>query len=180
VGGADINTVNKPVKPASALTRWRTKLRDSDAAAVKRLVTDTGFFSAAEVDVAVELVDEALTRGSASGYEFVFADDPKQPGELLGYACYGPIPATQASYDLYWIAVAPRRQRKGLGARLLAEAEREAAKRGAARMYVDTSGRAQYAPTRGFYERNGYQKAAELEDFYAPGDAKIIYARALA
>jgi hypothetical protein len=46
-------------------------------------------------------------------------------------------------------------------------------------MYVDTSGRAQYAPTRAFYEHMGYERAAVLEDFYAPGDAKVIYSKIL-
>ena len=46
-------------------------------------------------------------------------------------------------------------------------------------MYLDTSGRAQYAPTRAFYERKGYRVAARLEDFFAPGDDKVIYVRTL-
>jgi hypothetical protein len=46
-------------------------------------------------------------------------------------------------------------------------------------MYLDTSGRAQYAPTRAFYEHKGYGVAARLEDFFAPGDDKVIYVRAL-
>jgi hypothetical protein len=46
-------------------------------------------------------------------------------------------------------------------------------------MYIDTSGREQYAPTRAFYERMGYHQAACLADFYAPGDARVIFARLL-
>ncbi|MGB5581853.1 MAG: GNAT family N-acetyltransferase [Woeseia sp.] len=109
----------------------------------------------------------------------MFLDDPEARGELLGYTCYGPIPATQSSYDLYWIAVAPEQQRSGLGHKLIVESERQAQLLGATRMYVDTSGREQYKPTRRFYEQNGYTVAARLEDFYAPGDAKVIYSKAL-
>lgn len=158
---------------------FRTAVRPADAAAVHKLVAATGFFSAEELDVAVELVDECLAKGKASGYEFVFLDDPEARGELLGYTCYGPIPATQSSYDLYWIAVAPEQQRSGLGHKLIVESERQAQLLGATRMYVDTSGREQYKPTRRFYEQNGYTVAARLEDFYAPGDAKVIYSKAL-
>jgi ribosomal protein S18 acetylase RimI-like enzyme len=46
-------------------------------------------------------------------------------------------------------------------------------------MYAETSGRPQYEPTRAFYERMGYQVAARLKDFYAPGDDKVIFARRL-
>lgn len=158
---------------------WRDTPRQGDVLAVTKLVAETGFFSAEEQQVAAELVEETLVRGNASGYEFVFVDAPGNAATLLAYACFGPIPATLSSYDLYWIAVTPSQQGSGLGGRLLREAERRARASGGTRMYLDTSGRAQYAPTRAFYERNGYQVAARLEDFFAPGDDKIIYSRAL-
>lgn len=161
------------------MMRWRLTVQESDAAAVHALVAETGFFSEAEQQVAVELVEETLSHGAASGYQFVLADNRGDPGQLLGYTCYGPIPATACSYDLYWIAVAPGQQRKGLGGELLCETERLAIQQGARRMFVDTSGRQQYNPTRRFYERMGYRVEARLEDFYAPGDDKIIFAKTL-
>lgn len=159
--------------------QWRTETRASDAEAVGRLVEDTGFFSPDEQGIAVELVEERLTRGVVSGYEFLFADDPENNDQLLGYTCFGPIPATQSSFDLYWIAVSPTMQRQGVGASLVAETERLARQMGAVRLFVDTAGRPEYAPTRAFYERLGYHLEASLTDFYAPGDAKIIYAKTL-
>ncbi len=159
--------------------KWRTKLRPGDSNAVRTLVSETGFFSAEEQDFAVELVDETLERGKASGYEFVFADEPDAPDRLAGYACFGAIPGTASSFDLYWIAVAPGKQRSGLGSKLIRESERIVRSQGATQMFVDTAGRDQYAPTRTFYERIGYRKAAVLDDFYAPGDAKVIYVKAL-
>ena len=62
----------------------------------------------------------------------------------------------------------------------MALAETEIVKAGGTRVYVDTSSRKQYAPTRTFYERVGYSKDALLEDFYAPGDGKVIYVKVLA
>ena len=160
--------------------RWRCTLQASDAAAVGTLVADTGFFSRDETLIAIELVEETLTRGKESGYEFLFADDPERQGQLLGYTCYGPIPATQSSFDLYWIAVSPQAQRQGMGAKLVRETESLAKQQGATRMFVDTAGRAEYVPTRAFYERMGYHVEASITDFYAPGDAKVIYAKNLA
>jgi len=158
---------------------WRRALRESDASAVGALVRETGFFSEEEQLVAIELVEETLLRGAASGYDFVLTDDPDNPGKLSGYACFGPIPATRSSYDLYWIAVAPSQQGRGLGRQILREAERCALVSGARQMFLDTSGRQQYEPTRAFYERSGYRVAATLQDFYAPGDDKIIYSKHL-
>lgn len=152
----------------------RDTVRTSDAEAVRAIVAATGFFHPEEVDVAVELVDDRLKRGPASDYHFVFADIGGSPA---GYACFGPIACTKGSFDLYWIAVHPSRHGLGLGRRLLEESERRARAMGGRRMYIETSSRPQYEPTRGFYLRCGYAVEAVLKDFYAPGDGKVIYGR---
>lgn len=157
---------------------WRDVVRDSDRGAVRRLVSATGFFSPAEEDIAVELVDDALANGAASEYRFLFADGAD--GEPEGYACYGPVTAGATRFDLYWIAVAPGRQRGGLGRALLAEAERRASGEGATEMTIDTAGRPQYAPTRAFYERMGYEVLEVIPDFYSAGDDKVVYRKSLA
>src|SRR5262249_15456116 len=77
-------------------------------------------FSASEVEIAGELVTERLTKGIRSGYHFILAE---RGTALSGYACYGQIEGTQGSFDLYWIAVSPDEQRKGLGAQVYARAE---------------------------------------------------------
>ncbi len=163
---------------ANATLNLRGVARPTDVAAVRRIVTSTGFFSPAEIDVAVELIEERLSHGEASGYQFLFADDPAtcQP---IGYTCFGHIAATQGSFDLYWIAVHRYWQRAGIGARLLMETERLIAAQDGQRVYVETSSREQYEPTRQFYLRNGYASAATLDDFYAPGDGKTILVKTL-
>jgi GNAT superfamily N-acetyltransferase len=152
----------------------RYELVPDDRRRVRDLVLSTGFFSPAEIDVAVELVDERLAKGAESGYEFVFAECDSA---LIGYACYGPIPATQGSYDLYWIVVEKRHQRQGLGHLLLETCEQRICTAGGRRIFVDTSNRSQYAPTHAFYERCGYRREAVLHDFYASGDDKVIYVK---
>jgi len=150
----------------------RSEVRHSDRDAVCAIVERTEFFRADEVDVAVELVDEHLARGLASGYHFVFAETE---GAVVGYSCYGPIACTVASYDLYWIAVDPTQQGQGIGRRLMQGTEQQIAAAGGRRVYIDTSGQPKYAPTRAFYERSGFRCAARLVDFYAPGDDRLIY-----
>lgn len=148
-----------------------------DVAAVRDLVERTAYFNEEEVGIAAELVEERLTKGVDSGYEFVFADD--EAGLLLGYACVGKIPCTTNRFDLYWIAVEPEKQGRGLGRELLRAAEERIVALGGARVYVDTSTKPQYAATRSFYERCGYELDAALEGFYGPGDGKAIYRRVL-
>lgn len=172
-GGSGFGPVASPLGPLT----FRCEIRPEDTRAVRGLVEATGFFHPAEVNVAEELVVERLAKGSASGYEFILAE---RDGRLVGYACFGPIPCTRSSWDLYWIVVSPDCQRRGLGRRLLWQAEEAIRQKGGSRIYVDTSGREQYLPTRRFYESNGYRQVAVLDDFYAPGDAKIIYLKVLA
>lgn len=158
---------------------FRCDPEDSDRQAVLSVVAATGFFSRDEEDIAVELVEEALAKGPDSGYLFLFADRPGYAGELRGYTCFGPIPGTRSSFDLYWIAVAPDEQGNGLGGQLILETENAARALGATRMYADTSGQKKYAPTRAFYERMGYVPEAVLKDFFAPGDDKVMYSKTL-
>ncbi|MFO1351697.1 MAG: GNAT family N-acetyltransferase [Gammaproteobacteria bacterium] len=155
---------------------FRREPRADDPGKVGCLVAATGFFWQAEIEVAVELVQERLANGPASGYEFLFAE---RDGELLGYTCFGPIALTEASYDLFWIAVDPRFQGQGVGRILLEQSEALIRDRGGRRVYIETSGRELYASTRGFYLKCGYEEAAFLEDFYAPGDGKLIYCKAV-
>ena len=164
-----------PGAPLDGL-RLRDGPRPDDAAAVRAIVAATGAFSSQEVAIAVELVNEALERGAASGYHFLFAS---QEDALVGYTCFGPIPGTRSSFDLYWIAVDPRHQGAGLGRRLLAESEARVRALGGTRLYADTSGRPDYAHTRAFYAAQGFRLDALLEDFYAPGDAKAVFVKPL-
>lgn len=155
---------------------WRDEVRPADSEIVRSLCKSSGFFSAEEVEMAVELVDERMAKGTASGYHFLFA----QYGDtVLGFACYGPIPCTESSWDLYWIAVEEKKRRRGLGRKLQAEVERRTALFGGRRLYVWTSSRDQYLPTRRFNERFGYTREATLQDYYRPGEHLAIYVKPL-
>lgn len=154
----------------------REEVRLSDPRSVREITGSSGFFYPEEIDTAVELVDERLARGMKSGYFFFFAD---QGEETVGYSCFGPIACTKASYDLYWIAVRADFRGSGLGTRLLEESERKIHRIGGSRIYVETSSRSLYDPTRAFYLTRGYHEEARLADFYGPSDAKVIYVKVL-
>ena len=155
----------------------RERVRAGDPAAVEQMTRATGMFREDEIAIAVELVEDGLAKGEASGYRFAFVDGPD--GALRGYACWGETPCTLGTWDLYWIAVQPNGQGKGLGRELMAFAERRIAEAGGRRVFVETSGRPDYAPTRGFYDRCGYEVVARIEDFYTDGDPKVVYGKRL-
>lgn len=155
---------------------FRCEPLPQDIDAVRALLRKTGFFRPDEIDVALELIRERLAKGPVCGYAFVFLTFD---GSLAGYCCYGPIPCTISSYDIYWIAVDPDCQGYGLGKTILREAQQRIQEETGTRIYIETSHSEKYLPTRRFYESNGFERKALLEDFFAPGDGKAIYCKIL-
>jgi len=155
---------------------WREAVTERDPRAIERLVASTGMFTTAETAIALELAVERVAKGRSSGYEFIIAE---ADDKLLGYACYGPTPGTEATFDLYWIVVGPDAQRRGLGRMLLERVETAVRRIGGHSVYVDTSSSEKYEPTRRFYRRTGFRKVAELPDFYRRGDGKVIMVKDL-
>jgi len=126
------------------------------------------------VATAVELLDDSLS--GDDDYRFLGAYDGDA---LVGYACWGPTPGTQGTYDLYWIVVDPAWQGKGVGTALLRAVEEQLTTDNGRLIVVETSSRADYTATRAFYERRGYAAAARLPGYYAPGDDLVIYLKDL-
>jgi ribosomal protein S18 acetylase RimI-like enzyme len=124
--------------------------------------------------MAVELLDAALAGDEDYRFLGAYADD-----ELVGYVCWGPTPGTRGTYDLYWIVVDPASQGQGVGTTLLEAVEAQLTTAEGRLVVVETSSRADYTPTRAFYERRGYAAAARLPDYYAPGDDLVIYLKDL-
>jgi ribosomal protein S18 acetylase RimI-like enzyme len=149
-------------------------LRPEDRARLRELLVSTRAFNAEEVEVALSLLD--LSADDPSSYEFIGAFDDER---LMGYACFGPTPSTEGTYDLYWLAVDPAAQGRGYGRALAGEVERVLAARGARMLVAETSGRPDYAATRAFYLATGYAEAARVHDFYAPADDRIMLHRRL-
>jgi ribosomal protein S18 acetylase RimI-like enzyme len=145
---------------------------------LREILDATAVFRPDEVTVALELFDDATdAAGAGRDYEFVggFEGD-----DLVGYACFGPTPGTDRTYDLYWIAIHPRAQGRGGGSGLLADVEHRLRVRGARLLVAETSSRAEYEATRRFYNARGYREAARMRDFYAPEDDRVIYTKSLA
>lgn len=156
-------------------TTYRRQIKPSDLTAIARIVKSSNFFSVEEIDLACELACEKLSEGDACSYQFLFGEDKDF---VWGYTCFGQIPATTVSFDLYWIAVENSLRTRGLGRRLLEKSEDIIRTSGGKHIYADTSSRNQYRPTHRFYESCGYIREAFLKDFYAVGDSKIIYSKA--
>ena len=92
----------------------------------------------------------------------------EQDGRPVGYTCYGPIALTAASFDLYWIAVDKTLHGRSIGRLVLERTEELIRQLGGRQVYIETSNRNHYAPTRGFYLRCGYDQEGAVEGFLRP------------
>ncbi|MBL9010292.1 MAG: GNAT family N-acetyltransferase [Alphaproteobacteria bacterium] len=147
--------------------------RPGDAELLAAIAAACGNFAPAEIAFVPEILAQLAEQGAeASGYRLLVAEDPDGPA---GFAIYGPIPATDGSYDLYWIATHPRARGRGAGRLLLAEAARRAAAEGAARLFIETETGADYAAAHRLYESCGFPLIATVPDYYRSGSGKAIY-----
>jgi D-alanine-D-alanine ligase len=164
---------NRPAEMSNVVV-YREDARPSDVKDVRMIAQSSGFFNSAELEIAVELIEERLALGDESGYHFIFAE---RSGKAIGFTCFGPISGTESSFDLYWIALLDAFRGMGIGKKLLSLTENKIAAMGGHRIYIETSAREQYDPTRQFYLSCGYKEDALIRDFYAPGDSKVIYVK---
>ena len=148
-----------------------------DRARLHSMLVETRAFNQEEIDVAMELIDIVLSDEKQNDYRIhCMGDDEDQ---AVGYICYGPIPMTQGTFDLYWISVDPNFQGKGVGSRLLDFLEKKVREEGGRMILADTSAIPQYEKTKGFYIQNGFQEVARIPDYYYPGNDRITFCKRL-
>ena len=167
-------------------------MTSKDRPRVRDILNATNVFRESEIEIAIELFDEVFGAPMSvdgavpavkaappvsADYFFLGAFTPEDV--LAGFACYGPTPGTDRTYDLYWIAVDPAMHGSGCGTILLNEVERRLKGQNARLVVVETSSRSDYKNSRGFYIRRGYTEAARACDFYAPSDDRITFTKRL-
>lgn len=161
-------------KPASRPFIRQSEQADRDG--ILNFMRGTGFFHDGEIEVAREVLDEALSKGPTGHYQsFTLL----AAGAPAGWICYGPTPCTTGTFDIYWIGIGADHQGRGFGRALLEHVEMLIRKAKGRTLIIETSGRPLYDSTRGFYLKTGYKEAARIPDFYDRGDARVIYVKSL-
>ena len=154
---------------------FRRELKESDINDLRGILESTGFFYDFEVEVALELAQENLTKGEEkSGYIFIITEHDDR---VIAFACYGKNTCTFHSYDLYWMVVHQDQKGKGIGKIMLKMVDEDVARLGGKNIWIETSSRQLYEPTRAFYEKTACEKVAELPDYYGENDSKVVYLR---
>lgn len=154
----------------------RSDVRSKDRDDIRELLVSTGSFKPREIDVAIELIDDKLSKTN-SEYLFIFADMENTP---VGYICYGQITMTESNYDIYWIAVRGDLRGEGIGTLLLKEAEKNINFLGGRHIYVETSSSKGYRLTGAFYRKHGYSQVARIPYFFSEDDDKLVFMKTIA
>ncbi len=152
------------------------QLGKADRDNVIALVRRTNVFSEEEIEVAGELLDIVLNEPNQNDY-IVYVSS--EESAVTGYFCIGQTPLTVGTYDLYWIAVDPDHQGKGIGKHLLRFAEQLVKETGGRLIVAETSSTEKYRATRMFYQQSGYAEVTRIRDYYRNGDDLVIYGKYL-
>lgn len=152
-------------------------IRKDDRKILFSILLDSKVFTQEEIKIAMELIDIVLNNKNQMDYVIhCMVDNQDQP---IGYICYGPAPMTKGTFDLYWIAVKPEWQNKGIGSKLLNFLEESVRSKGGRMILADTSSIPEYEKATRFYTRNGFKEVAKILDYYYPGNDRITFCKKL-
>ena len=153
----------------------------ADRGRIAEILMAVARFTDDEIRWAMDLVDKSVDDPENGEYVVSVLDEPDSgPHRMLqGYVCYGPTPRTVGVFDLYWIAVDPRRQGQGFGQLLLRFVENEVRRQNGRMLLIETSSKESYAPTIRFYQRSGYDEISRIKDFYRIEDDKVVFCKKL-
>ncbi|MDQ3193612.1 MAG: GNAT family N-acetyltransferase [Bacteroidota bacterium] len=149
---------------------------EKDREKIKNILVDTNNFTDEEIKIALELIDVYIKEKEQKDYE-IFVDE--EENNVRGYVCTGPRPLTKGTYDLYWIAVNPKVQSRGVGSGLIKYIEEYLKEIEGRLILIETSGKASYEKERKFYEKNLYKELVNIKDFYNVGDSLIVFGKYL-
>lgn len=148
-----------------------------DRAEVAGLIDGVENFNPVEKECALELVDIYLDDPGQTDYAFAVASG--ETAEIQGYICWGPVPLTRGTFDLYWIATRRAARGRGFGRELVGHVERVLGAAGGRLLVAETSAKSSYRKTIEFYRSLGFEEASHIADFYDVGDDRLIFVKRL-
>lgn len=154
------------------------RLVKKDRADLVKVIKSIDIFKPDEKKIAIELIDETLENDEKDEYDyniFIYEYDNK----AVGYHCIGKRYMTEGTYDLYWIVVDSEYHGKGIGKKLLKQAEEFIKEQRGYLVIAETSSQPSYKATRKFYHSNDYEVLADIKNFYKVNDNLIIFGKYL-
>lgn len=147
-------------------------VQQQDLPALKSIIDETDLFPS-------DLLDGMLDGYFNRDAEEVWFACLRRDGTPAGVVYVKPEQLTEGTWNALLLAVRPDHQRSGVGRELMTHLESILKGRGHRLLLVETSGNDEYAGTRAFYQRIGYEEEARVRDFYQAGEDKVIYRKQL-
>lgn len=160
------------------MLNFRNTLYQDDPEAIRRIASSSGFFDKNDVEISVNMAVRTLNKPDDfnDGYQFILLENN---GQVVGYACFGKIPTTEANYEVYWLSVDNQYRGQGWGRLLLNKVVETIGFCGGRKIFIKTEGSRKYLPTRRFYDSCGFEEEAVLKEYYADNDDCCIFSRSL-
>jgi ribosomal protein S18 acetylase RimI-like enzyme len=146
--------------------------KSEDLPDLEVVLEETGLFPS---EMLSDMIGRFLSEDASEDLWLTYEDD----STALGFCYAAPEQLTEGTWNMLAIAVLPSKQGEGVGAAIVQELEAVLRGRGHRVLIADTSGTEAYSQTREFYRKNGYTEEARVRDFWAPGDDKVIFWKAL-
>ena len=147
----------------------------NDKKAILAIADAVGIFTPPELEQTSDVLEEYFGGDREGGQEWLVYDDDG----VKGVTYYAPELYTDGVWNLYFLAVDPQFQSRGIGTQLVQYVEQSLADKGERLLLIDTSSLPSYEGTRAFYRKLEYEQVASIRDFYRAGEDKIIFLKAL-
>jgi ribosomal protein S18 acetylase RimI-like enzyme len=143
-----------------------------DIPALKMVLDGTGLFPS---DMLSDMVSSFI--GDTECNEVWLTHEVE--GEAVGFCFAVPEKLTDGTWNMLALAVLPEQQGNGIGGAIVNNLENHLREQGHRILIADTSGTNQFASTRAFYRKCGYSEEARIRDYWAAGDDKVVFWKAL-
>jgi ribosomal protein S18 acetylase RimI-like enzyme len=143
---------------------------ESDQAAVEKLATSAGMFAPGEW--------QAPDLNNLLGdHRWIVATNGEN--EVVGAAYFAPEQVSHSLWNTYFLSVNEDLHRQGIGRHIMTHIEELARSNDINTLIVETSSLESFSRARSFYLALGYVREAEIRDYYAPGENKIVFWKSL-
>ena len=100
-------------------------------------------------------------------------------GAIRGFLYAATERFTEGTRNVFAMATAPEWKGQGIGTALMTSAENHLVERDDRIVLVETSSRPQFDSTVAFDKARGFEQEARIRDYWADGDDKLIFRKAL-
>jgi len=146
----------------------------ADTEALMSIVASSGQFDADGIAHVTATLGHYL---SGESEDIWLTVDDSEP---VAVAYCAPEALTDGTWNLLMLWTRKDREGKGHGSALVRRLQGELTDRGARLLIVETSSIDAFEAARAFYSKCGFRQEARIKNFFAAGDDKLVYTKALA